>query len=140
MGAFIGENPNGTWSLTVVDTAGGDTGTINSWSLALVTLAETPIMATTTATQSAPVAIPDNNPTGATSTIVVAGAGTYLCDVDVQTFITHTWNSDLQIALTSPAGTVVTLGTGNAGSNDNVLNGTVWDYDAGDTNAPGPIT
>ena len=32
----------------------------------------------TTVTQASPVAIPDNNPTGATSTIVVAGAGPYL--------------------------------------------------------------
>jgi subtilisin-like proprotein convertase family protein len=30
---FNGENPNGNWTMTVTDWAGGDTGTFNSWSL-----------------------------------------------------------------------------------------------------------
>src|SRR5262245_22158029 len=30
---FIGLNPNGVWTLTVVDMAGGDTGTLRGWSL-----------------------------------------------------------------------------------------------------------
>jgi subtilisin-like proprotein convertase family protein len=37
MGAFIGENPNGTWTITITDDAGGDTGSLNSWSLNIVT-------------------------------------------------------------------------------------------------------
>jgi hypothetical protein len=37
LGAFIGENPNGTWTVTIDDDAGGDIGTLNSWSLALTT-------------------------------------------------------------------------------------------------------
>jgi subtilisin-like proprotein convertase family protein len=35
--AFAGENPNGVWTLTIVDDAGGDTGTLNGWSLEITT-------------------------------------------------------------------------------------------------------
>ena len=45
--------------------------------------------------------------------------------------------SDLDITLTSPAGTVVTLTTDNGGTADDVFNGTLWDDQAGVTNAPG---
>jgi cysteine-rich repeat protein len=37
LSAFMGEDPNGTWTLTVVDDAGGNTGTLNGWTLRLVT-------------------------------------------------------------------------------------------------------
>jgi cysteine-rich repeat protein len=37
LGAFVGEPPNGTWTLTVVDDQGGNTGTLNGWTLRLVT-------------------------------------------------------------------------------------------------------
>ncbi len=35
LAAFIGGNPNGTWSLVVEDDSNGDTGTINLWGLRL---------------------------------------------------------------------------------------------------------
>src|SRR5690606_33062214 len=53
-----------------------------------------------------------------TSAIVVNGAGAYLWDVDVTTFLRHTFPGDLDVTLMSPAGTVVTLTTDNAGTND----------------------
>jgi cysteine-rich repeat protein len=37
LSAFVGEDPNGTWTLTVADDAGGNTGTLNGWTLRLVT-------------------------------------------------------------------------------------------------------
>src|SRR5207244_7516461 len=37
LGAFQGENPNGTWTLTISDDAGGDTGTVDSWQLEITT-------------------------------------------------------------------------------------------------------
>jgi cysteine-rich repeat protein len=37
LGAFVGEPPNGTWTLTVVDDQGGNTGSLNDWTLRLVT-------------------------------------------------------------------------------------------------------
>lgn len=33
LSSFDGENPNGTWTLCAADSAGGDTGTLISWSL-----------------------------------------------------------------------------------------------------------
>ena len=42
MAAFIGENPNGTWTLTVSDDDAVDGGSIDSWSLDLTTLPQTP--------------------------------------------------------------------------------------------------
>jgi cysteine-rich repeat protein len=38
LGAFVGEDPNGTWTLTVVDDLGGNTGTLNGWTLSLVAI------------------------------------------------------------------------------------------------------
>lgn len=35
LGAFIGMNPNGAWTLSVQDALAGDTGTLKSWSLAI---------------------------------------------------------------------------------------------------------
>ncbi len=37
LGAFIGEDPNGTWTLTVVDDTGGVTGKLDSWQLHITT-------------------------------------------------------------------------------------------------------
>jgi subtilisin-like proprotein convertase family protein len=129
LGAFIGENPNGVWTIRVGDDAGGDVGSLNSWSLVISGLAAAPTTANTSVTNSTPVAIP-TGPAVVTSTINVAGAGTQLLDVNLTTFITHTFASDLDITLRSPAGTIVTITTDNGGGNDNVYNGTVWDDDA----------
>jgi subtilisin-like proprotein convertase family protein len=85
--------------------------------------------ATATFTQSTPTAIP-TGPAVVTSTVVVSGAGPYLFDLDLTTNLTHTFAADLDITLTSPAGTVVTLTTDNGAGNDNVFNGTLWDDDA----------
>src|SRR6185295_3978223 len=79
-----------------------------------------------TFTQSTPTAIP-TGPAVVTSTLVVSGAGTFLNDMTLTTFITHTFAADLDITIQSPAGTVVTLTTDNGAGNDNVYNGTVWD-------------
>lgn len=66
-----------------------------------------------------------------TSTIVVSTPRTFIADVDMLTFITHTNNDDLDITLTSPAGTTVIVSSDNGGTNDDVFNGTEWDDFAG---------
>lgn len=83
---------------------------------------------TTNFTNSTSVPIPDVS--SVTSTITVSAVGPYLLDVDLTTFITHTFNGDLQITLQSPAGTIVTITSNNGRFNDNVFNGTLWDDDA----------
>jgi uncharacterized repeat protein (TIGR01451 family) len=130
MAAFVGENPNGIWTLTISDDANGNGGTLNSWSLTLTTFTVTPVTATTTFTNNTPVAISGGMPAVVTSTIAVAGTVNLISDVNVTTAITHTANRDLDITLRSPAGTVVTLTTDNGGNLDNVFNGTLWDDDA----------
>jgi uncharacterized repeat protein (TIGR01451 family) len=130
LGAFIGENPNGTWTITISDDTNLDGGSLNSWSLAVTTLASAPTITTLpTVTQSTPVAISATGTPVVTSTIVVAGAGR-ISDVNATTFIQHTFSSDLDVTLTSPAGTVVTLTTDNGSTFDDVFNGTVWNDDA----------
>ncbi len=132
LAAFFGEDPNGTWTLAISDNATQDTGDINSWSLDLTTLggdAEATVdgnFANNTVT-----AIPDS---GQVSVDVdVSGAGDYLCDLNLTTNITHTWNADLNISLTSPAGTTTAISTANGGSNDDVFAGTVWDDNGPET-------
>jgi subtilisin-like proprotein convertase family protein len=87
------------------------------------------VVTTATTTNSTPVAIP-TGPAEVTSTVNVSGAGAYLWDVNLRTFITHSFAADLDITITSPAGTIVTLTTDNGAGNDNVFNGTVWDDQA----------
>jgi subtilisin-like proprotein convertase family protein len=65
-----------------------------------------------------------------TSTIFVNGPAGRLWFVDVQLDISHTFNADLDITLTSPNGTTITLSTDNGGGNDNVFLGTVFVDDA----------
>jgi subtilisin-like proprotein convertase family protein len=75
LGALDGSSPNGTWSLYVVDDAGGDLGGIaGGWRLALQTA---------TAGVGGPYTAPEGSPVtlGATTTPPLAGA-TYAWDVD----------------------------------------------------------
>jgi len=125
LSAFTGENPNGTWTITISDDLAGDGGSLDSWTLNLNTLPSAPTTTTATVTNSTPVAIP-TGPAVVTSTVNVPTGGT-IFNVTAQTFITHTFNADLDITIQSPTGTVVTLTTDNGAGNDNVFNGTVWD-------------
>lgn len=130
LGKFFSENPNGNWIVKIVDDLGGDVGTFGNCSIDVTTLNLNLTETTAVGSNMTPVPIPDVNLTGATSNATVAGAGPSTCDVNVQAFITHTWNSDLLISVTSPAGTNVILSRWRAGSNDNVFNGTTWDDSA----------
>ena len=139
LGAFIGENPNGTWTITITDDLGGDFGTLSSWSLGVSTLPAPPTEATNSFSNNAPVAIP-TGPAVVSSTIAAAGGGSTITRIVLTSRITHTFASDLDITVQSPSGTVVTLTTDNGGSNDNVYNGTIWDDRGGTLNPPGPAT
>jgi len=85
-------------------------------------------------------AIPDNNPTGASSTITISninpitlGANTI---VSVSLNISHTYDSDLLIQLISPSGSTINLCNRRGGSNDNFTN-TVFTSTAANTIASG---
>ncbi|MGB4844150.1 MAG: zinc-dependent metalloprotease family protein, partial [Ferruginibacter sp.] len=129
LAAFIGEDPNGVWTITISDDLAGDGGSLDSWALIITGLPAAPTLTTSSFTNNTPVVIP-TGPGVVTSTINVTGVGTQLFDVNMTTFIRHTFNSDLDITITSPAGTVVTLTSDNGAGNDNVFNGTIWDDSA----------
>src|SRR4029077_7003709 len=88
LGTLIGEDPNGPWALVVVDDTGGQTGKLRSWSLTLSTV---PSLRPGPPASFAGTggSIPDNNPAGRVSTIVVSGLAPHLFDVDVTLDITH---------------------------------------------------
>ncbi len=126
LAAFVGEDPNGTWTLTVSDDLAGDGGSIDSGSIEVTTFPTAPTNgAATIATQATPVPIP-TGPAVATSTNTVAGGPTAICGIVVDTTITHTFSADIDMTLMSPAGTVVTFTTDNGAGNDNTFNGTQW--------------
>jgi subtilisin-like proprotein convertase family protein len=132
---FLGQDPNGTWTLTVADDAGGDAGTLVRWDLNVTTSA--PPSPTTPANFAGGTgAIPDFvgtvtlNPTNYTATVV--GASSFVWDIDLTTFITHTSSGDIDMTLTSPAGTSVVITTDNGGTFDDNFNGTLWDDNAND--------
>jgi subtilisin-like proprotein convertase family protein len=136
-GAFIGENPNGTWVITISDDLAGDGGSLDSWSLEITSGA-----APSTSSQSFSNITPTPIPTGpavASAVITVTGMTGSILDLNLTTFIQHTFAADMDITLMSPAGTVVTLSSDNGTSNDNVFNGTVWD-DSADPDGQVPYT
>jgi subtilisin-like proprotein convertase family protein len=132
LSAFRGENPNGTWSLTIVDDMPTNGGTLTSWSLGLSHMPSAPpVVGPTVFSVSPNLAIADVATTN--STQVVAGVGTSLVRVTLYTEIMHTYSADLDVQLISPAGTSVTVTTDNGLTNDNNFNGTLWDPSVLDT-------
>jgi subtilisin-like proprotein convertase family protein len=128
LAAFNSEDANGTWTLTISDDEAGDGGTLSGWVLHLETLPSAPTTLTLERSRTADVAIPAEGT--ATSTLHVQNVGSSLLDVDATTFLDHPTSQDLDVTLRSPAGTIVTLTTGNGQGNDDTFNGTVWDDDA----------
>ncbi|MDX2000523.1 MAG: IPTL-CTERM sorting domain-containing protein [Thermoanaerobaculia bacterium] len=136
MGAFVGENPNGVWKLTVSDDLSGDGGSVARWTLDLTTFPSSPAVEVTVfAETTAAVTIP-SGPAVVTSTVNLVGADVSLCDLDVVTHLRHSFPADLDVTLKSPAGTIVTLTSDNGNGNDHVFDGTSWDDDA---NPGGPV-
>lgn len=67
-----------------------------------------------------PIAIPDNNPAGASGSLAVSAAGN-ISDLDVSVKITHTWPGDLDLQLSNGT-TSVTLGSRLGGTGCSVGN------------------
>lgn len=130
LGAFIGENPNGIWTITISDDLAGDGGELGFTSLVVTTLPEAPVVTGVyDFKQPAALGIP-TGPAVIASSLPVSGLTGRICDIDLYTEITHTFAADLDITLQGPTGLVMTLTTDNGAGNDNVYNGTWWDDDA----------
>lgn len=67
---------------------------------------------------STPLIIPDGNPAGVSSPIVVSNFDGTIGKVAVALHLTHTFDFDLQLQLISPDGTIVMLSQNNGGSGD----------------------
>lgn len=129
--AYRGEDPNGIWTLEIVDDAGGDVGNLNFWQLDVTTVNGPEGSTTTTIMNSPGLPIVDNQTTS--SVTPVAGLGLTLEKVVLYMEVTHTFGADLDMRLMSPAGTIVAVSTDNGGGFDNTYNGTTFDPDVLDT-------
>jgi len=68
-----------------------------------------------------PLSIPDNNPTGVSSKILITD-NKIISDVNVTINITHTWVGDLDLMLISPKGTTVLLAASRIDDGQNYIN------------------
>jgi subtilisin-like proprotein convertase family protein len=129
LSAFDGEDPNGTWTLSMFDPYGRSS--LQSWRLDIHSLATAPATTATSHLNDTDTSIAEYpQPAVVTSSLDVAGAGTHVTDLDLFTDIAHTWAADLDITLRSPAGTVATITTDNGLNSDNVFAGTTFDDQA----------
>jgi subtilisin-like proprotein convertase family protein len=103
---------DGSWTITVWDLVGADTGTLERWSLHLTPPASPPTV------YWSGLPIPDDNEVGLSRTITVPDSFT-LADVDIDVMIDHTYIGDLVIEI-EHLGTTVTLWDHNCGSNDDM--------------------
>lgn len=142
LGAFVGEEAFGTWTLTVQDQLVGDTGQLDSWKLNLTTDAAAP--STTTAKYSAtdpklPIHIGAVKPNTYTSTFTVSGAKAYLWNVDLITNLPYDNPADLEVTL-SHAGRSTPISLDNSGP-FTFMDGVTWsDQPATPGTAQLPVT
>ncbi len=114
---IFGGNANGVWTLTISDDFTGDGGSLDGWSVTITTLSERPQfplgVTPPTFTNSDPVTINASGTPVVSSTMVVAGVTGQILLVGVEMDLDHVDCGNLEISLTSPAGTIVTLTTDN---------------------------
>ncbi len=140
-GAFGGTDPNGTWSLYIVDDTGVDQGVIgNGWYLTITTTGNS---ATAFTNGGTPIFINDRfaRATPYPSTINVSGLTGAITDVNVTlTNINHLNPDDIDILLVAPTGKGIVLMSDSGGTGD-VVNQTVTFDDAAAGTIPdaGPL-
>ena len=136
LGAFIGQDPNGTWTLTVEDADGSHGGgTLQSWALDIVTLDRPPTNPTDTFSYSIQRSFSDTVPYF--ETITTSGLDSFVREVQVFTDIDHNHPADMDMVLRYQKDAIdiaVTLTTDNGGGDDDVFRGTTWHDDAGTGN------
>ena len=117
LAALIGGQAKGNWTLKVADIAQRDTGTLHHWSLDLnPSQVKEPVRAEATPG----LAIPDNNPNGVSSTIVINQSGK-IQGIKVGVDVTHTYVGDLKVELTSPSMSRIILWSQAGSGQDNLI-------------------
>lgn len=123
--AFTGETIQGDWTLSVVDTAPADEGTLRKWGLEIgIDTAEQTVEEETAPGRS----IPDSDPAGISSAISVSATGSAR-KIAVGVDISHTFIGDLRVELTSPGGQTAVLHDKTGGNAQNLI--TTFDSSAG---------
>ncbi len=114
LAAFAGDNPNGLWTLTVVDTDTTDAGLIDEWSVAIATVGVFTAAGGSNGVTPA-VSVADGG-TATTSLQMAAGRTGIVNKLSVtMNGFSYSGLGDLTMTLRSPSGTVVTLTSGNGG-------------------------
>ncbi|HTM22990.1 MAG TPA: proprotein convertase P-domain-containing protein [Kofleriaceae bacterium] len=131
LGALFGSDPNGTWTLSVLDDAGSDTGTLASWTLSFTTFAQTPDLELLSVGSSTSHPINDNSTVS--DALNLGSIGMPICKVAVTTQIQHTFAGDLLVSLIDPAAHRIKLSEYFGTDYDDVFLGTQWRDDAGDS-------
>ena len=102
------------WTLSITDDTPGTSGILNRWQLDVATL-QSPVASTTSAYQFSGAPIPD----GASGGVVLEGevnsTQSFLTGVRLSAQVLYQPTSHINLYLTSPQGTTVTLSTGNGG-------------------------
>ncbi len=114
--SFLEENIKGLWKLHVSDLMQADVGRLNFWELQLEyeSLSKHIEVQNTT-----PLSIPDNNPEGVESSLVVDSDG-IIENITLSVDISHTYIGDLQIELISPRSQTIVLQAPNGSSDDDI--------------------
>lgn len=143
LGRFIGTNPNGLWTINVVDDDILDEpppdpppdpfdptpfffGSLDGWTLEIETLTgPPPAPKSSSHDNNTTIAVPDGQT--AISKLAVTGADRYLTDVDLTTAISHTFPGDVQVSLKAPSGKTTWISKNRAGASGGALVGAKFD-------------
>jgi cysteine-rich repeat protein len=130
LAALVGEPAQGPWVLVVTDDTNGEQGILNGWSLTISTLPVVQVSDPATVAGSGS-AIPNGFPDGIELPVLVSSLGVLLYDVTVTLDVRHGTAADLDLLLTSPAGTTIDLATDIGDVRDDLFAGTTFDDRAG---------
>ena len=110
LSAFRGIDPNRRWSITISNSGAlipPESGQLLSWSLTFTTLDVSPSLTSAMFGSAGPTEIRDMM--SLSSPLVVSGAPTFICNVEVEHDLVHAAHRQLALNLISPAGTRVVL-------------------------------
>ncbi|MCY2987411.1 MAG: proprotein convertase P-domain-containing protein, partial [Planctomycetota bacterium] len=106
LSSFAGEDPNGVWILSLLDSAFADQGVLQSWSLVLTPL---PLLPPPISVASSEVPLDVVRAATLISSLDLTGFSGSVQDLDVVLDVAHPSTQDLIVFLTSPTGTRVEL-------------------------------
>ena len=115
LSAFNGEDPNGTWTLTVSDNAGGDTGTLNNWSLKLGSTSTNDTTAGAETLAAGKFGVGKINPTGEVDFWKASGVSTTDTVYSYVDTSHSTKNKDSKLSVLANNGTTVIASDDNSG-------------------------